>query len=74
MEADMTDQALNDSDETVEATEEQLALLRELGVAESELVDMAFDIAEEMIAELEAMREGAGEFGRRRAHVRRPTA
>ncbi|MHC5027338.1 MAG: hypothetical protein ACYTGR_11330 [Planctomycetota bacterium] len=62
----------NDATSADEATEEQLTLLRELGVPEADLVDMPFDVAEEMIAELEATREAAGQFDRRAAHGRRP--
>ncbi len=49
----------------LEATDEQLASLRELGVAESELEDLSFADAEDWIARLRAMRDDAGRVGRR---------
>ncbi|MHC4428922.1 MAG: hypothetical protein ACYS0D_10030 [Planctomycetota bacterium] len=51
-------------DDSLEATEEQLSTLRGLGVAESDLDNLSFADAEEWIAELEAMKEDAGQFGR----------
>lgn len=52
---------INDG-ETLEATDEQLTVLRELGVSEMELEDLSFDDADELIAELRATREDAGKF------------
>ena len=52
------------NDDALEATEEQLTALRDLGVAESELEDVSFDDAEEWIAELRALREDAERVGR----------
>ncbi len=56
---------MSDSNEndTLEATEEQYVLLRDLGVSESELEGLSFAEAEEWIAELRAMREDAGKIG-----------
>ena len=61
-EADMTD--FNEDDTLLEATDEQLTELRDLGISESELEDLSFGEAEEWIAELCAMREDAGRLGR----------
>jgi hypothetical protein len=58
----MTD--LNEDDTLLEATDEQLTELRDLGISESELEDLSFGEAEEWIAELRAMREDAGRIGR----------
>ncbi len=58
----MTD--FNDDDMLLEATDEQLTELRDLGISESELEDLSFGEAQEWIAELWAMREDAGPVGR----------
>ena len=50
-------------DDAVEATGEQLALLRELGAPDLELRDLTFAEAEEWIAELRAMRDMARQIG-----------
>jgi hypothetical protein len=52
-----------DANEMLEATGEQLSLLRDLGVAEKELMGMTSQDAEELIAELRAIREDAGRLG-----------
>ena len=50
-------------DDALEATEEQLATLREYGVREDELKDLRYDDAAEWIDELRTMREDAGRLG-----------
>ena len=57
-------------DDALEATDEQLTLLRDLGVGDSELEDLSFDDAEEWIAELRALRENAGQVGGRESRTR----
>ena len=52
------------SDELVDATEEQIARLRELGMNESELDELTSEEAEELIRKLESMRTDAGQVGR----------
>ena len=47
---------------SVDATEGQIEALRELGLLESELEGLSFEDAEELIAELRAVREDAGRF------------
>ena len=51
-------------DQPIEATPEQLARLRELGIDNDELGDLSFSDAEEWIDELQTMREDAGKIGR----------
>ena len=53
-----------DDNDDLEATEEQLTLLRDLGIPESELEDVSFADAEEWINALRAQREDAGRLGR----------
>ncbi len=53
-----------DASEQLEASDEQLSTLRELGVNEPDLVDLSFADAVEWIAELQAVREDAGRVGR----------
>jgi hypothetical protein len=53
-----------EEEEGLEATDEQLDLLRRLGVREAELEGLSFAAAEEWIAQLQAMREDAGRIGR----------
>lgn len=53
-----------DQDDALEATDDQIRLLRELGVSEAELEDISFAAAEDWITELRAMREGAEQIGR----------
>jgi hypothetical protein len=48
----------------LEPTEDQLALLRDLGASEVQLEDLTYEDAEELIAELRALREDAGRTGR----------
>lgn len=62
-EPDREDDA-DEADATAEATERQLALLRDLGVSEEECLGLAFDEAEAWIEQLLAVREQAGRFGR----------
>lgn len=52
-------------EDALEATEEQLALLRDLGAEETELENLAFEDAEDLIAELRAESEDAGRMGGR---------
>jgi hypothetical protein len=52
------------NEEMLEATEEQLAMLRDLGIANADLEELSFADAEEWIAELRGMREDAGKIGR----------
>ena len=52
-----------DDDQTIEATAEQLAELRDLGVAQSDLQGLSVAEAEDWIAELRALREDAGRVG-----------
>ena len=49
-----------DDDNDLEVTAEQMAILRDLGIAEKDLEDLSFAEAETWIAELRALREDAG--------------
>ena len=51
-------------EDVMQASAEQLALLRELGADDPELEDLSYADADELIAELRAMREDAGRVGR----------
>lgn len=53
-----------DDEDRLEATDEQLSLLREWGVNEEELHGLSFEDAQEWIEELRARREDAGRIGR----------
>ena len=53
----MTHDAPLDTDGALEATEEQLNELRDLGVPETDLQDLSFADADALIAEIRAMRE-----------------
>ncbi len=52
------------NEERIEATPEQLAQLRDLGITEDEIADLSYAEAAEWIDELETMREDAGKIGR----------
>jgi ElaB/YqjD/DUF883 family membrane-anchored ribosome-binding protein len=48
----------------IEATEDQLAELRQLGVAEQELLGLSSDDAQDWIDELRAKRQNAGRINK----------
>ena len=52
------------AEELAEVTEQQLAILHELGVAEADCRGLGFAEAEAWIEQLEAVRERAGRTGR----------
>ena len=52
-----------DGDDALEPTEDQLATLRELGATDAQLEDLTYEDADELIAELRALREDAGWIG-----------
>ena len=51
-------------EEAIEATDEQLTALTELGVSGAELEGLSYAEAEEWLSQLRAMREDAGRIGR----------
>ena len=53
-----------DVEEETEATDEQILLLRDLGIAESQLQGLGYAEAEELIAQIRAEKEDAGKLGR----------
>ncbi|MHC4810877.1 MAG: hypothetical protein ACYTEV_10995 [Planctomycetota bacterium] len=63
IEPDREDDA-DEAEATAEATERQLAVLRDLGVSEDDCQGLAFDEAEAWIEQLLAVREQAGRYGR----------
>ena len=56
----MADQSMENS---FELSEDQIEILHELGVSESEISELNYEDAEELIAELRAMRTDDGCFG-----------